>query len=167
MRDMVTLETLLDIIPVLTLVIVGAYYSLQIRNQNKTRQAQLFMQLYDTYRSHDFRKLQMSLGKHEFTDFDDFWGKYGGDGDLDAWSAWLSVAAYYNGIGVLVKKGLISIDLVEELLGNTIARQWWRLGPILVGWRETRVTSQIRKHELMHGFEYLANEMHKRGTHIG
>jgi hypothetical protein len=115
---MVTLDTVLNVIPVVTLVLVGAYYSLQIRNQNRARQAQLFMQLYETYRNPEFRKLQISLSRYEFTDFKDFWGKYGVDVNPDAWSSWLAVAAYYNGIGVLVKKNLISIDLVEELLSN-------------------------------------------------
>jgi hypothetical protein len=162
---MVTLDTVLNVIPVVTLVLVGAYYSLQIRNQNRARQAQLFMQLYETYRNPEFRKLQISLSRYEFTDFKDFWGKYGVDVNPDAWSSWLAVAAYYNGIGVLVKKNLISIDLVEELLSNAIERQWWRLGPILIEWRETIAGNQNRKYELMHGFEYLANEMRARGTY--
>jgi hypothetical protein len=34
---LVTLEIVLDIIPVASLVVVLTYYSLQIRNQNKTR----------------------------------------------------------------------------------------------------------------------------------
>jgi hypothetical protein len=122
------------------------------------------MQLYETYRSPEFRKLQMSIHKHEFIDFTDFWDKFGST-NTDVWSAWLSVAAYYNGIGVLVKKGLISIDLVEELLSNTITRQWWRMSPILIEWREKVATGQIRKHELMHGFEYLAKELNARGTY--
>lgn len=40
---MVTLETVLDVIPIVSLVVVLAYYTLTVRNQNRTRQAQLLM----------------------------------------------------------------------------------------------------------------------------
>ncbi len=162
---MVDTNTLSLVLTGIGIIIALAYYTLTVRNQNRTRQAQLFMQLYETYRSQEFRKLQMLISRHEYIDFEDFWGKFGADVNLDAWSTWLTVAAYFNGIGVLVKKKLISIDLVEELLSNVITRRWQKMGPILVEYRETMATDHVRKHEVWHGFEYLANEMRARGTY--
>ena len=43
---MVTLETLLDVVPVVSLVVVLTYYTLTVRNQNRTRQAQLLLSLH-------------------------------------------------------------------------------------------------------------------------
>lgn len=162
---MIDLQTVSIVLTGIGLMIALIYYALQIRNQNKTRQTQLFMNLYDTYRSPEFRKQQLTIAQHEYTDFDDFWEKYGGPTNPDAWSTWFSVAAFYNGIGVLVKRKLISIDLVEELLSNIVERQWNSMGPILIDWREKIATDQVRKNELFHGFEYLAEEIRRRGTY--
>lgn len=43
---MVTLETILDAVPALGIIVALVYYTLTIRNQNRTRQAQLFMNIY-------------------------------------------------------------------------------------------------------------------------
>ena len=69
---MVTAENLLDILPLVSLVVVLAYYALTVRNQNKTRQAQLLMGLYENYRSLEFRKMCHEIGSWEWTDFEDF-----------------------------------------------------------------------------------------------
>jgi hypothetical protein len=38
------------------------------------------------------------------------------------------------------------------------------MGPILLEWREQSVTQKMRKYELLHGFEYLYDQMRSRGT---
>jgi hypothetical protein len=165
MAALETLQTLLTIVTLISVPVGVIYHIMTLRNQKQSRQASLFMQLYDTYRSPEFRKIQMILGRCTWTDFDDCLRKYGPDADIDAWSNLHTVAAYYNGIGVLVKKKMVSVDLVEELLGNVVTRQWWRWGPILVKYREKVAVDQTRKFELWHGFEYLAELMHSRGTY--
>ena len=43
---MVDTQTILQFIPAVSLSIAAIYYMLILRNQNRTRQAQLFMQLF-------------------------------------------------------------------------------------------------------------------------
>jgi hypothetical protein len=50
-----------------------------------------------------------------------YWQKYGSDTNREAWNKWQSVARAFHGMGVLLRRGLVDIDLVEELLAN-IAR---------------------------------------------
>jgi hypothetical protein len=161
---MVTLETLLDVVPVVSLVVVLSYYTLTVRNQNRTRQAQLLMNLYETYRSPEFRKQQMIIQNLEYTDFEDFIEKYGSETNPESWAIWFSVAAFFNGVGVLVGRNLLDIGLVEELLGNITDRMWTVMGPVLIEWRRQSVTQKMRKYELLHGFEYLYDQMRSRGT---
>ena len=146
------------------IIVAIIYYTLTLRNATKTqqlqletRQAALFMDLYKTYQSLEFVKTRRELITLEWTDFDDFWEKYGGDSDSDVWIKWQSQAAFYNGVGVLVKKGLIDISLVDELFSNVLHRMWNHMGPVIIEWRDTRKYTEIRTHELFHGFDYLYN----------
>lgn len=115
--------------------IAAIYYIMILRNTIKTRQAQLLMGLYETYRSPEFRKQMQEMFNLEWTNFEDFWEKYGSQANPDVWANWLSFAGFFNGIGVLLRRKLIDIDLVEELLSNITFVSWDRVGPILMGWR--------------------------------
>ncbi len=174
----ITLPIVLQILQTAGILVGIVYYMTTMRNAQRTReltlkvqeqaketrQAQLLMELYDTYRSPEFRKRAQTIGNLEYTDFDDFWAKYGRDANPDFWAEWFSNASFFNGIGVLVSRGLLDIDLVEELLGNITDKSWENMGDIIYEWRKTIVTQKNRKYELLHGFEYLYNEMHSRGT---
>jgi len=43
--------------------------------------------------------------QQEWTDIDDFMEKYGLENNPEAYSNWMSVASFFHGIGILVKKG--------------------------------------------------------------
>jgi len=174
----ITLPLVLQILQTVGILVGIVYYMTIMRNAQRTReltlkaqeqaketrQAQLLMELYETYRSPEFRKRTQTIGNLEYTDFDDFWEKYGVDANPDFWAEWFSVATFFNGIGVLVSRKLLDIDLVEELLSNITDRCWEMMGSIVLEWRKTIPTQKNRKYELLHGFEFLYNEMHSRGT---
>ena len=101
----------------------------------------------------------------KWEDYDDFMDKYGSENNVDAWAAWLSIGAYFNGIGVLVRRGKIDIALVEELLANSVFIAWIRMEPIIMGWRnrDDPISEEGRstKYPFHAGFEYLFNELKK------
>ena len=134
------------------MIIALTYYGLQIRNQNKTRQAQLFMNLYDTYHSPEFRLRWHDLLHREWTDKEDWFRKYGQNSeDLAAYTSMLS---FFNGIGVLLKRDLISLEMVDDLLSVNI-RGFWKMFESTVYWaRET-----IDEPKMYADFEYLYNEV--------
>ena len=147
----ITYQMVLSTLQTAGLLVGIFYYIMVLRNQQKsqkhaedTRQAQLLMEIYDTYRSPEFRKRAQTIGNLEYTDFDDFWAKYGREANPDLWAEWFSNASFFNGIGVLVSRGLLDIDLVEELLGNITDRSWEMMGVIIYGWRKTIVTQKNR-----------------------
>ena len=85
------------------LIITLAYYALTIRNQNRTRQAQLLWSIYDSYRSIESRQQSNEISSWEWEDINDFFEKYGQQNNPEAWITWTSKAAYFNGIGILLR----------------------------------------------------------------
>jgi hypothetical protein len=145
-------------------VLVGVvYYVLDLRHQSsmrqteiETRQANLFMQIYDHFYNEDFlNKLNEVIYRWEWKDFDDFWHKYGPSANAEAFAKWDSVGTYFKGIGVLLKKNLVDLDLVDELMGTSIRKYWEKTSPIV---KEIRAQWP---HSL-EGVEYLYNELQKR-----
>ena len=160
------IDTLAFVLTGLGLAASITYYAMVLRNQNKTRQTQMLMELYAVYRDPEFAKAWGEIMDQEYTDFDDYWLKYGSDTNREAWNTWQSVARLFNGIGVLVKKNMVDIELVEELLGVIIVVSWSKMHPILYGFRE-HVKDQVHTkytgtYQSLSGFEYLYFELEKR-----
>jgi hypothetical protein len=146
-------------------VLVGVvYYVLDMRNQTRmrqteieTRQANLFMQIYAEYYKEDFlTNLNEVVFGWNYKDFDDFWQKYGPLANPIAFARYDAVGSYFKGIGVLLKKNLIDLNLVDELMGTSIRRFWEKFEPYI---KEFRVREWPRS---MEGVEYLYNELKKR-----
>lgn len=92
----------------------------------------------------------------EWKNFDDYLKKYPSHAPL------LSIQTYFEGVGVLLKKGLIDVDLVYELMPTMVSTFWAKYEPIVKEARERQNYPQ-----LFRSVEYLANEMNiwtiKRG----
>jgi len=150
---MVTLETVLNVIPIVSLVIVGAYYSLQIRNQNRNRQAELYMQLFQRDISDEFQQKVFDLYSLDFSDPEQLNERYSTDRQLRA--AFHSVMFYLDGIGNLMRNGLIDFEYVSQIgAGVGPIKSWEILRPWIEYYRESRNVP-----DYMSGFEFYANEM--------
>jgi len=185
MAEPVTLQTYSILLTGVGMIIALVYYTLTIRNQNRTRQAQLLWSIYENYRSTESRQQSMEIASWEWEDTDDFFEKYGQHTNPETWVIWTAKAAFFNGIGILLKRNLIDIKLLDDLLTNSVERHWntMGMGPILVEWRK-RLPLQRKERGWMHdpeysdhvhdstvsttfnGFDYLYNSLMKyRETH--
>ena len=82
----------------------------------ETRQTQLFMQIYNRWNSRDFLKAYGLIRyKYTFNNLDEWMSKYGPDVDPEAYANQMTINTFFEGLGVIVKKGLIDISLVEDL----------------------------------------------------
>lgn len=73
------------------------------------------MQIHDQLNDKELRKqLFQFLYTWEWKDYDDFWEKYGPETNIDVWISFTAFTIYYEGIGVLVKHGLIDSTLVDD-----------------------------------------------------
>ena len=68
---MASFEFLAIILTGLGLTASISYYAMVLRNQNKTRQAQLFMQIYSVFASDDFFERGGTVMSTEFEDAND------------------------------------------------------------------------------------------------
>jgi len=139
---MVQVEYLALILTGIGIIVSILYYASVLRNANKTQQMQLetrqlalFMPLFETYRSREFRKHIAEMRNQEWTSNEDFVEKYGPDTNPDAWSTRVAVGSYFDGIGVLVRRGHVDIGMVNDLIGNALIDVWEQFGPVFLAVR--------------------------------
>ena len=145
---MASFEFLAIILTVLGLTASIIYYARVLGNQNKTRQTQLFIQFYNRLTDRQFYEEYRKLREQEWTDLDDYLEKYGlGPSLFDI---------YLEGVGLLVKRGLIDIHLVDDLMSSLVIGYWRSHGEIMLGMRQRQDLPQIAEWT-----EYLYNEIIK------
>jgi len=119
------------------MIIALTYYGLQIRNQSRTRQAQMFMQLYnryqDNFQAHGFNMYEIFNKK--LSGYDEYLEKYQSDENFKL--AMDRFLPFYEGLGVMVKEGYLSIRLVA-LMWAGVTRMFYEyiLEPIVEEGRE-------------------------------
>jgi hypothetical protein len=137
-------------------VIAGViYYALQIRHQSKVRQTDLVMRLYDKFGSTEFQEAYQMIMGLEYEDYADYRKQYGTNAEVKA--AGITVNVFFEGVGLLAKRKLISVGLVDDLLGGAILPGWEKRKPIIEGSRQRTARPQYCE-----WFEYLYNEIKKR-----
>jgi hypothetical protein len=131
---MIELSVIRDLVAIFGVIAGFTYYVMTVRNSQRmqqmtleTRQAQLFMQVYDRWASRDMTKMEYEFQQWEWDDYDDYVSKYH---DLENRSLRTTIGKYYEGIGVLVKRGLIDPTFVDDLMSSAIMKYWEKYEPI-------------------------------------
>lgn len=158
---MVSIEQVVYVIPVLALSASILYYALNIRNQNKTRQTQIFIQLYQSrYNSEGVKQFWKSV-LLEWDDYDDYMKRYGPFENPEVTDELANITSqwnYFDGLGVLLKDNMIDEDTVYKMMGVRILMVWFRFEHIIDYVRD-RQGSPSAGRDYMESFEYLANRM--------
>jgi len=123
------------------------YYVITLRAERnnmkttlETRQAQLFMGIYQTYVTKEIhRDIEIVLNA-QFTDFEDWLAKYGPKSNPEVHAKFDSVLSYMEGLGSLVKRDLIDPSYVVELLGLEVLYTHQKYRPIISGMRKANPT---------------------------
>jgi hypothetical protein len=129
---MVDYQTISIVLTGIGMIIALTYYALQIRNQNRTRQAQLFMQIYRDMCTPDWWRILGEITSREYVDYDKAEKEFGKEANMGAWSEASSLFAFFEGLGVLVHRKLIDPYLVDDLLSGPIIRYWEASKPYIV-----------------------------------
>jgi hypothetical protein len=131
------------------------FADLQLRDFVKTRRAQFFMSIYELGINKDFGELALKALNLEYKDYDDFVNKYGPPfSDNPAQLAFNVLCMYNEAIGILVKKKMLDIELVSELMSVDLF--WGKVKPIVEGMRK-----QFNQPAIYEWFEYLFTEFIK------
>jgi hypothetical protein len=121
----------------LGIIVAISYYTLTLRNANRTRQAQLFMQIYNRFNTPEFvdqmYHLRFRWIPPQLDDMSEFLTseEYREDFNIVA-----STVYFFEGIGVLVSKGLIDVELVDDLMSGPLTHIWERMLPLLDSLRD-------------------------------
>jgi len=141
-------------------VLVGvAYYILVVRNQAMIRKTELITRLYShLYGSEDLQRARKKVNSITYEDYDDFVKKYGApDSEKPIPMAIATVLYVFEEAGVLLSKKLVDLDLIDQLMGESILRMGTNLMPLI---EEAR--KRLNRPRVWTNFEYLYNEMKKR-----
>lgn len=144
------------------------YYTMNLRNANKTRelqlraqehatetrQAQLFMQFYNKASTKEFMEIENKLLSWKFNSVQEFMEKYGPNSNKEEFADFTTWLSLWEPIGILVREGFLSIRLMA--LSST--------GDVMITWEKYKeVIYELRKFfkwpRYAIEFEYLYNEI--------
>ena len=102
--------------------------------QLETRQAQLFMQIFNHYVSSEFREALNEIEKWEWTTYEEYWEKYGDTKrHPDKYTTFSKVGMFYEGLGTLVREGLINVGMIAQFFGGTFIDWFEKWFPVFEG----------------------------------
>jgi hypothetical protein len=108
------------------------------------------MKLYSQFNNLEFQKVWEEVLNRQAKDYDDYHNKYG-------LAEMTTVGMFFEGIGILLKRRLIGIELVDDMFTTPIKWTWEKMKDITLEIRKVR-----NQPEILEWFEYLYNEMQKR-----
>ena len=152
---MVTLETVLDVIPALSVLIALIYYTRTLRNTEQERRRE---QILLRHQMHDLPYMEswVQLMGVDFNNHEEFVEKVRNNTALFA--KYVYVGTRYQNIGLLLKEKMVEPDLLFQVFSpRSIIRFWERFG-----WHEKILRERANDPEHYEAFEYLYNEAKKR-----
>ncbi len=147
---MVDVQTFSVVVASASVVAGVIYYLFQIRLQTKVRQTDLVIRLYMAFASKEMRQTWEKVRTREDLEFEAYQEKYGlSDVNEIGW--------FFEGVGVLLRRKLVDIAVVDDLFSSPIKITWEKLKHIAEGERK-----QSGRPQIWEWWEYLYNEMKKR-----
>ena len=158
---MVTIETISIVFTGISISLAAFYYINTLRNTKKnqelqleTRQAQMFYGIYNRMSQVDFIEAWNAFEFWDFTNYDDNMKRFTDNDRSNRYSRTLGV--YYEGLGVLVRLGLVPIHYIAYFMTNMTRTYWEKQASFIKEYRERenvpRALSEV---------EYLYNELMK------
>jgi hypothetical protein len=125
------------------------YYSLQIRHQTKVSQTDLIIRLYSLVASKEFLDAWETVRNRKIESISQYKEKYGNFTEVS------QVNTVLGELGMLLRRKLITVDLVYDLTGGMPMIAWEKLKPI---------NEDVKKNRGLESdsFDYLYNEMKKK-----
>jgi len=138
---MLDVQTIGVLVTATSVTIAAIYYTITLRTSQKnmratleTRQALLFMQMYERWSDAVFHEAATDIRNTSWVDYIDFQKKV-----LENPKKYKSLGTmirFYEGIGVLVKEKLIDLRFVSLLMAGDVKKFWEQVEPIIEPWRK-------------------------------
>ncbi len=160
MAEPVTIQSLLTYLTLISVPVGVFYHIMTLRNTRKnqelileTRQAQMFYGIYNRMSQVDFIEAWNAFESWDFTNYDDNMKRFT-DEPSNRYSRTLGV--YFEGLGVLVRLGLVPIHYIAYFMTNMTRTCWEKQASFMKEYRERenvpRALSEV---------EYLYKELMK------
>jgi hypothetical protein len=130
---MVDVQTIGVLVTAASVSVAAVYYIITLRNNNKTRQAQLFMGIYQQMMTPQFGEAERILQDAQFKNYEEF-RKLNMDKEFAR--AYNKISYWLEGIGVLVREDLVDIRLPVLLYSGMIGWYWEKYGPMALIFRK-------------------------------
>ncbi len=162
MADTATIIAIVAAICVLITTITAIF---QLRNLLIQRKVSMILTWVPSLRpdmGRELNRLGRLIYSCEFKDYPDFVQRYGDLGTTDNEVSWafVSVAGWYETLGVLYCKKYIDRKIFSEIYAPFTIRDWTYMKPIIYGMRAKE--SPLNVANLFGNFEYMAEDMRKR-----
>jgi hypothetical protein len=155
-QKIIDAQTISIMITAVSIAIAAVYYMSVLRNANRTRQAQLYIQIFDKLNTKEFIRTWIEVMYHQdYKDAEEWENKYGPTTNPEAATKLFSVGMLYETIGMLVSEKLIDPGLVFAENPWAAVETWEKLEPVVRGIRK------ISDPKFWDSFEYLATEIRK------
>jgi len=147
MIDISTLQTISIAIASAGVFAAAIYYIIQIKHQTKLRQTDLIIRLYSFTGSKDFLEALDKVKDREIGSVDDYKERYGSLVEIN------QLLQVFAELGMLLKRKLIDIDLIDDLIGQrTVLAAYEKLDPLNEAYKKEQGIESD-------SFDYLYNEM--------
>jgi hypothetical protein len=159
---MVDVQTIGVVVTAASVSVAAIYYVLTLRTNQRnlkanldTRQAQLYMQLYQTTLSRDYMDSQYNVSRMNMKTVDDYKRMMN---DPNMYRDFFTEGMWHEGAGVLLREGLIDIHTVSLLKSGQIIWWWDYFGEVIL-----KVRKEFGFPRFMIEAEYLAKRVNEYG----
>jgi hypothetical protein len=151
MVDLALLQSVSYIAGAFGVLVAAAYYVLNMRTTLQTRQAQLLMQLYSKWQEKEFNKSKHFVMTYPIKSYEDYEEIFR---DEEKGTTFRVVGTFLEGLGVLVKRGLVDKGFVDDMMSGDIIGFWEKYGDVV---REER--RRMNYPQALEWAEYLYDEV--------
>ena len=128
---MIDIQTISIVLAALSFILAATYYILNIQNQRETRQAQLFMNIYNNHTSFQNITILNEILQWEWEDLDDFFDKYWIPKNTEAFNKWSYYFSTLEGLGILIKDKMLDPELIYSSQWASIILLWEKFLPVV------------------------------------
>ena len=136
-------------------VVVGV---LQLRGLRAQRHLEQVMRAYMPFLEEDLTRAYWRVHNWDYRSFDDFESR----ATLDDWTDMDQVTTFFEMMGILYKRGVARLDLLDDLFAGSLLLMWSKLAPLVRGYRDA---ADVHDYGLR--FEQLAKALDARLTARG
>ena len=156
-------EPLLYMLAAIAILFAAAYNIFSLRNgermrraELRTKKAELLWSIYRRWDDSDFLRAWNEVSAWQWKDYDDYMARYGPGSDPENEVKRGMIGIYFESVGVLLKRGLIDVFEVDDMMSGYIIAYWAKFSPVMAEFRKRNNRPEAGEH-----IEYLYREVKK------